>query len=591
MGNIIEASEKLNFERLRLPRPRNSGLAMTKKRTICHCEKFCEAERRSNLGFSEVSIKNKRTLRMNFGKILCFILLCFSTFCFGQEKSASLEKYDLAIYGGTSAGVIAAVKGACLGMSVVLIEPSKHLGGLTASGLGLTDAGKTESIGGLAKEFYKRTYSFYNDDDSNQCQWRFEPHVAEAVFNKMLAETNARILLGERLDLQNGVVKDNNRIVSIKMESGQTISARIYIDASYEGDLMAKAGVSYTTGRESNSKYNETLNGIQIKNAIHHQFFSCIATSQSSKSDLGLETDPNQIGLDGEGDKRIQAYCYRLCLTDNPSNMVPFQAPKNYNRSKYELLLKYLQSLKTYESLFTTDRMPNFKTDSNNKGPFSLDYIGMNYDYPEGDYKTRSRIEAEHENYQRGFLYFLANDACVPAVYRNAVSKWGLAKDEFTDSNNWPYKIYIREARRMVSDFVITEHHCMGGQIAADSIGLASYPMDSHNVRRYVDTSGCVKNEGDVQVGGFKPYPISYRTIIPPKNECTNLLVPVCVSSSHIAYGSIRMEPVFMILGESAATAAYQAVKEGVSVQDVNYNELRVRLLRSGQVLKWHKNN
>jgi hypothetical protein len=419
--------------------------------------------------------------------------------------------------------------------------------------------------------------------------WAFEPHVAEAVFHEMLADAGVKVVLNQRLDLKHGVRRQGTRITAIVMESGCVFAGRVFIDATYEGDLMAKAGVSYTVGRESNATYGETLNGVQTAHAVEHQFQKPV-DPYIKPGDPGSGLLPGvhagDAGPEGAADQRIQAYNFRLCLTDVAENRVPFPRPASYDPLRYELLLRYIEAGGT-DVWGNQAIVPNRKSDVNNNGAVSTDNIGMNYAYPDGDYAVRETIVAEHRDYQFGLLWTLANDPRVPAKLREQFNRWGLAKDEFCDSGNWPHQLYIREARRMVGMYVMTEHNCRGQQTVEDSIGLAAYTMDSHNVQRYVDSRGHARNEGDVQVGGFSPYPISYRSLLPKAVECTNLLVPVCLSASHIAYGSIRMEPVFMVLGQSAATAAAEAIEKDCDVQAVDYIRLRERLLRDKQVLAW----
>jgi hypothetical protein len=416
--------------------------------------------------------------------------------------------------------------------------------------------------------------------------WTFEPHVAEKIMDDLTTEFKFTVVRGKRLDLKNGVGKNEARITEIVMESGETFRGRMFIDATYEGDLLAKAGVSYHVGREANRTFGETLNGVQTKNATKHQFTKPVdpyIKAGDSSSGLLPGLHAGGPGEDGAGDTRVQAYNFRICMTDVPENRIPFPKPDGYDPLRYELLLRYMQA-GVFDLFGNNQWMPNRKTDTNNNGGFSSDNIGMNYDYPEGDYATRERIFDEHVAYHQGLLYFLVNDPRVPAKAREATAKWGLAKDEFTKSGGWPHQLYIREGRRMISDYVMTEHNCRGTKVADDSVGLGAYGMDSHNVQRYV-SDGRARNEGDVQVPVAGPYPISYRSIVPKENECTNLLVPVCLSATHIAYGSIRMEPVFMVLGQSAATAASMAIDANVTVQRVPYDQLKERLLADGQVL------
>ncbi len=518
------------------------------------------------------------------------------------------DRYDVVVYGGTSAGVAAAVQVARMGRTVVIIEPGAHIGGLTSGGLGATDIGNKAAIGGISREFYARVHRYYADGWAWKSQtrdeyfaglrrrtpeadtmWTFEPHAAEAILRAMLQEQQIPVVFGERLDLKAGVKKDRRRIVEIAMESGRTFTGRMFIDATYEGDLMAKAGVSYAVGRESNATYDETLNGVQTARATKHQFEHPVdpyVVPGDPSSGLLPSLGDHDPGADGDGDHRVQAYCFRMCLTDVAENRVPVPKPEGYDPLRYEVLLRHL--LAGWDRVFGNHKMmPNRKSDTNNHGAFSTDNIGMNYDYPDGDYATRERIIEEHKTYQKGLMWFLANDPRVPEDLQALVQRWGLPKDEFVDNDHWPHQLYIREARRMVSEYVMTEHNCRGSRVAEDPVGLGAYGMDSHNTQRYVDAEGYARNEGDVQVGGFSPYPISYRSIVPKARECANLLVPVCLSASHISYGSIRMEPVFMLTGQSAATAAVHAIEEKKAVQKIDYERLRERLLADAQVLEW----
>jgi hypothetical protein len=512
---------------------------------------------------------------------------------------------DVVIYGGTSAGVAAAIQSARMGKSVIVIEPSQHVGGLTTGGLGWTDSGNKAVIGGVAREFYQRVKKHYDDPKSwihekpeqnkqyrpkDDAMWTFEPRVAEKILRDMLAEHKIEVLYGERLDRARGVKLDGKRIASITMESGKTFAGKVFIDATYEGDLMAAAGVSYTVGREPNSQYKETLNGVARKwNTSSHRFVVKVdpyVKPGDPKSGLLFGIDRGPYPPDGEGDKRLQAYCYRMCMSNVAGNRVPFPKPADYDEAKYELLFRNFEAGDLRLPL-KIDRMPNGKTDTNNNCAVSTDFIGQNYAYPEAGYADRDKILKEHETYQKGLMWSLANHPRVPQKIRDQMKQWGLAKDEFTDNGNWPHQIYVREARRMVSDYVITENDCRRTRQTPQSVGMGSYNMDSHNCMRWVTPDGTVQNEGDVQVSPGGPYRISYLSLVPKKGECPNLLVPVCLSSSHIAYGSIRMEPVFMVLGQSAATAASMAIDDKLDVQQVPYEKLRERLLADKQVLEF----
>jgi len=490
---------------------------------------------------------------------------------------------DVCIYGGNAGAVAAALQVSRKGKQAVILEPGGHLGGLTSGGLSMTDIGNKGAIGGISREFYRRCGQKYGVAE----EWRFEPHIAEQVFQEMIEE--AGVPLYYRQFLQS-VEKEGARLVSITMESGLTVRAKAFIDATYEGDLMARAGVQYHVGREANATYDETLNGLQVHDT--HQFELAVdpyVVEGDPASGLLPGITPGDPGQTGDGDHRVQAYNFRLCLTTNADNRIPYEQPAGYNPQEYVLLARYLaKGWRESEVFRKFDPIANDKVDKNNHGAVSTDYIGMNYDYPEADYATREQIFQAHVTYQKGLMWFLGNDPSVPEPIREKWSQWGLAKDEFPETGGWPHQLYVREARRMIADTVMTEHHCRGKILVEDAVGLAAYTMDSHNCQRFVK-DGRVWNEGDVQVHGFPPYPISYRSIVPKQAECENLLVPVCLAASHIAYGSIRMEPVFMILGQSAAYAAALAIDGNRAVQDVAYGDLRKLLEEGQQILAWTK--
>ncbi len=524
----------------------------------------------------------------------------------GAVADAPTRAAEIVIYGGTSGGIVAAIQAAKLGRRVILIEPGRHLGGLTAGGLGATDIGNKAAIGGLSREFYARTGDHYareaawiyerRDDyrsrrkaDNEREMWTFEPHVAEKVYREWLVEHDIEVIVGERLDRSpQGLTRRGVRIVAIRMESGRRFTGRVFIDATYEGDLMAAAGVSYHVGREANSVYGETLNGIQVAHATKHQFTHDVdpyVRPGDPQSGLLPLVSPDPPGVDGAGDDRVQAYNFRMCTTDVPENRLPWPKPAGYDPGRYELLLRNCEA-GDHRIPWNPVWMPNRKTDTNNNFAISTDYIGGNAGYADGDYATRDRITAEHRDYQQGLMYTLANHPRVPGEIREHFQRLGLARDEFTDNDHWPHQLYVREARRMVSDYVMNQNHCQQRIVPEDPVGLGAYNMDSHNCQRYVTPEGTVRNEGDIQVG-VSPYRISYRSIRPRQEECDNLLVPVCLSASHIAYGSIRMEPVFMVLGQSAATAASLAIEGDLTVQEVDYALLREHLLDQGQILEW----
>ena len=530
-------------------------------------------------------------------------------------QSKGEKRADVIVYGGTSAAITAAVQVAKMGKSVLVVSPDKHLGGLSSSGLGFTDTGNKGVIGGLSREFYHRIYNYYQKpetwqwqtkdtyggvgqgspaiDGENRTMWIFEPHIAEQVFEDFVREYKIRIFRGEYLDRAHGVSLKNGKIQSIKTLSGNIYIGKIYIDATYEGDLMAAAGVSYHVGRESNNVYGESWNGVQTGDlpVKHHDFqglkISPYKIPGDPKSGILPLISTKDPGIRGSGDQKIQSYCFRTCLTKVETNRVPFARPEGYDSTKYELMIRIFNAgwRKTFQKF---DPVPNLKTDVNNHGPFSFDYIGMNYDYPEACYERRKEIVTEHENYQKGLLYFIANDMRVPAEIRNQMQQWGLSKDEFKDNGNWPYQIYVREARRMIGQSVLTENEITGKQKVIHPIGMGSYNMDSHNAQRYIKPDGFVENEGDIEVQ-VPMYQIDLGSIIPKKEDCGNLLVPVALSSSHIAYGSIRMEPVFMILGQSAGTVASLAIENNKDIIDLEYDKIRLKLIADGQVLEIKK--
>lgn len=547
-----------------------------------------------------------------------------------DAKSQNTE-YEIVIYGGTSAGIAAAIQSSRMGKSVLVIEPSSRIGGLTAGGLGQTDIGNKQAIGGISREFYQNIKKYYEipsnwkwqkssdymdggqtrTDEGEDAMWTFEPSAALKVYEEMMIPEKIVVVYKQRLNRKNGVKKQGRRIVEIEMETGQKYRGKMFIDATYEGDLMATAGVTYTYGRESNKKYGETLNGVQANdigmtlkrtvslNAYHHNFIDGVdpyivkGDPSSGLLPFIIEGGP---GIDGNGDKGIQAYCFRMTLTDHPENRIPFKKPNDYKELEYELLFRNYEATEgPIEKMYSygdplvpwiNSAMPNRKTDSNNQKGFSTDFIGQNHEYPEASYKEREKIVERHRSYQQGLMWTLAYHPRIPKIVRDEVSKWGTCKDEYERNDGWQQQLYIREARRMISDYVMTQHNCEGLQVAEDPVGLAAYGMDSHHVQRYVDANGYVQNEGNVEAHGFAPYPISYRSIIPRKGECNNLLVPVCVSSTHIAFGSIRMEPVFMILGQSAATAAALAIENEANVHSLDYSILKARLLQDKQILQ-----
>lgn len=559
-------------------------------------------------------------------RTLCLLTALLFSSSFARAADVT---YDVLVYGGSASGVVAAVQAARMGKSVVLVEPGRHVGGLTASGLGMTDVGVFGTIGGVSKEFYQRIHAYYTNPaawkfesrkeyhdwmpahwgidgkraDELKILFQFEPHAAEWVFTDMIKEAGVKLVHGERLDLKNGVRKDGARITAIVMESGRVFAARMFIDATYEGDLMAKAGVSYATGREGNAQYGETLNGILPSGPAVFAKVSPYVVEGDPSSGLLPHVEPKPPGKPGDADYRQQAYNFRISLTDVSENRLPIEKPAGYDPLEYEALARWIRTLKDVKpgtarsSLVTLGgpnrnlgisfhRMPNRKTDSNIGSEFGSDYLGMSWDWAEGDYALREKRWEQHKNYIQGLVWFLAYDERCPEPVRKEMQKWGLPKDEFTDNDHWPFQLYVREARRMVSDYVVTEHDAQGARSAEDPVALGSYHSDSHGVTYYVDEKGrlCREKGFYVRTGVFG---ISYRSIRPKATECTNLLVPMCLSASHAAYGPTRMEPVFMMLGHAAGAAACLAIDRHQTVQDLPYADLRARLLADKQVLEW----
>lgn len=526
--------------------------------------------------------------------------------CAAAAPQGEPRRVDVCVYGATSAGVVAAIAAKQHGLSVALIDSDGWVGGLSTSGLGATDVGNKDAIGGLSRDFYRRMRAHYDKPESwtrekradfksrghepgIDAAWTFEPSVAQATFAAMMQDAGVAAEAG-RLDRRpGGVGKDGGKLAWIALEDGRRIAAKLFVDCTYEGDLLAAGGCDFTVGREANAQYGETLNGVQTANATKHQFTAAVdpyVKKGDKASGLLPGVHAGPPGAEGAADARMQAYCFRMCTTDDPQNRLPWRKPDAYDAREYELLLRHFEAGSTLAPWHPVG-MPNRKTDTNNNGAFSTDYIGANYRYPEASYDERAAIVAEHRRWQAGLMWTLANDPRVPAKVRAEFNRYGLAKDEFAATGHWPPLLYVREGRRLVGEAVVTEHDCMGAKVADDPVGMGAYAMDSHNVQRYVAADGTVRNEGDVQVRVPKPYGISYRALLPKRGQCDNLLAPVCVSSTHIAYGSIRMEPVFMVLAESAVVAGALALERGVGLHDVPYAELKARLLARDQRLTW----
>ena len=553
---------------------------------------------------------------------------CAATILSGCVRDSAPAERDLVIYGSSPAALTAAIEAQRLGRTAVIVCPETRIGGLTTGGLGQTDIGNKSAFGGLALQFYKDVADWYKVDShwkyekrsdyipDGQCagsfgedsMWTFEPSAALAILERWERENKLEIVRGEFLDRgTGGVVREGSRIVAIKTLSGKTFRGKMFVDATYEGDLMAAAGVSYTVGREANSVYGETISGVERALAKNHQFnkgVSPYVKPGDPSSGLLPYVEPDTDEPEGAGDGRVQAYCFRMCLTDEPSNRIPFVKPEGYDPKNYELLLRNLEAIdpdtfvkkaaKFWEFMpWINSRMPNRKTDTNNRSGFSTDFIGQNHAWPEASYKEREKMLKAHLDYQMGLMWTLANNPRVPEPIRSRVAQWGTCKDEFADGlgHGWQSQLYVREARRMVGDYVATEHDVLRERTTSRPVAMAAYGMDSHHVRRYVGKDGFVHNEGNIEDwrAGGKPYPLDYGVIIPKKGDCENLFVPVCVSASHMAFGSIRMEPVFFALGQVAGAAAALSLDADCAVQDLSYESLKKVLLDGGQVLKSEK--
>jgi len=486
---------------------------------------------------------------------------------------------DLCVYGANAAGVMAAVQARRSGLSVVLLNPARHVGGLTTGGLGWTDFGNKEAVGGLALEFYQRLGAHYGCD----AEYCFEPSAAEATLLAFLREAGVEPLHGHYLA---HATKQGDRLVELATTSGLRVRAAQFIDCSYEGDLLAAAGATFTVGREANATYGETYNGQQVHPSHNFPFpVDPYVRPGDSASGLLPGIDPDDRYEPGAADHRVQAYNFRLCLTRHAPIRRAFPQPEGYDRQQYELLARALAS--GWNEVFGKfDPIRAHKIDRNNHGPVSTDFIGGNWSWPTASHAERDQLFAAHLRWVMGLHWFYQHDPAVPARVRELYAEWGLATDEFTDSDGWPHQLYVREGRRLLGADVMTEHHCTGRTTADAIVGLGAYQMDSHNCRRFV-RDGRVWNEGDVQIKLPKPYGIGYGALTPRRGECANLLVPVALSASHIAYGSIRMEPVFMVLAQSAALAAAVALRTHVAVQDVPYAELKPLLLAARQVVDW----
>jgi FAD dependent oxidoreductase len=506
--------------------------------------------------------------------------------------TAAKHDFDVVVYGGTAGGVVAAVSAAREGLHTALLEPGTRLGGMVSGGLGWTDYGKKEVIGGYALEFYLRVGRHYGLQRHGQpIGWLHEPHVAEEIFREMTHEAGVEVFEHARLKEKGGVKKTGTSVEELSTENGDSFAAKVFIDSSYEGDVMAQSGVTYTFGRESSSQYHETLAGVRDRTPFHQFLVNIDAKDESGK--LLPEISARQLPAAGTGDKSVQAYNFRMCFSEVPENRVAFPKPEGYDPARYTLFARLLKARVSAEgrapalnTVIKPDRIPNGKADVNNNGPFSTDFIGGSWDFPDASYARKAEIFEEHRKYTEGFFYFLANDPQVPEGLQKEMNQWGLCKDEFTETQNWPPQLYIRESRRMVGEYVMVQKDLQTELTKPDPIGMGSYNSDSHNVERVVTADGLVRNEGDMQVA-VTPYQIPFRIMLPKRAEAGNLLVPVAFSASHVAYSSVRMEPQYMILGQAAGVAAKLAIAGHTTVQSVPVNTLIDTLKKQGTVMQY----
>src|SRR5882757_14199 len=503
---------------------------------------------------------------------------------------AKAQSSDLVVYGGTASGVITAYSAAREGLHVVLLEPRAHLGGMVTGGLSATDLGQFKVIGGYARDFYMQAAMHYGLHDLDRMEnWHSEPHVDEAIFRKMLSDVGVEIRFHEKLKEHDGVQAHDKRITGITTMDGKQWTAKVFADCSYEGDLMAQAGVKYVSGRESVADYGEDLAGVRAHTPAHQ--FTWPVSAFDDQHRLLPEVNPGPLADPGSGDKLVQAYNFRLILTHDSSNRVPFPRPKHYDASRFALLRRYLSEFEKnrgrapdLHDVTNPVSIPHDKADFNNNGPVSTDYIGHSWTYPDGSYAEKQAIWEDHLNYTQSFFYFLSHDRSVPSTLQKEVNEWGLSKDEFLDTDHWPNQLYVREGRRMVGSYVMRQADLQNARTKPDSIGMGSYNSDSHNIQRVARPDGSVTNEGDVQVP-VRPYEIPYRVLTPERSQMQNLLVPVCLSATHIAYSSLRMEPQYMIMGQAAGVAASLSIRSGLAVQDIPVDLLEKNLHSNGAIL------
>jgi len=537
------------------------------------------------------SLRDKKSFMLRRHLVKCsisslafLVSLCFSSAsAVTPQASARTSAIDLVVYGGTASGVITAYSAAKEGLHVVLLEPRAHLGGMVTGGLSATDLGQFQIIGGYAREFYMRVAAHYGVHTLAQhADWLSEPHVDEEIFQAMLQEAGVEVHLHEKLMEHSGVVMTATHVTSIRTMDGNIWKAKIFADCSYEGDLMAQSGIAYAIGREGITKYGEDLAGVRANTPAHQ--FTWPLNAYDDQHKLLPEIDPGPLDNPGSSDKKVQAYNFRMILTHDPSNQIPYPRPAGYDPTRFALLRRYLTEFEEnvgrppdFHDVTNPVKIPNQKADFNNNGPVSTDYIGHSWDYPDGSYAMKQKIWDDTADYTQAFFYFLAHDPSVPHNLQKEVNEWGLSKDEFMDNGYFPYQLYIREGRRMVGVYVMRQADLQTTRTKPDSIGMGSYQSDSHNIQRVAREDGTATNEGDVQVA-VQPYEIPMRVLLPKKDQVDNLLVPVCLSASHVAYSSVRMEPQYMIIGQAAGVVASLAIQKGTAVQDISIPALQKKL-------------
>ena len=510
------------------------------------------------------------------------------------------QSADFIVYGATASGVMTAYSAAREGLHVILLEPGSHVGGMVTGGLSATDFGHFNVIGGYVREFYMQAASHYGFANLDKgADWYSEPHVGEEIFRKMLADAGVKVYFHERLREHEGVRAAGTTIHSITTEDGKQWSAKVFADCSYEGDLMAQAKITYTWGRESTAEYGEDLAGVRA-NTPKHQFLWPVSAFDAEHH-LLPEIMPGPLAEPGSADKAVQSYNFRPVLTRDPADRLPFSRPDGYDPSQFALLARYLSQYAEHMGhpprlgdITNPVAIPNNKADFNNNGPFSTDFIGHSWNYPNASYAEKAAIWRQTLLYTQSFFYFISHDPSVPESLRNEANEWGVPKDEFADTDHWPNQLYIREGRRMIGSYVMRQSDLQVNRTKPDSIGMGSYNSDSHNVERIAMLDGTVQNEGDVQVP-VQPYEISYRIITPKRSESTNLLVPVCFSATHVAYSSLRMEPQYMIIGQATGVAATLAIREKKAVQDISIEALQAKLKSNRAILhlseEFHSSN